>query len=345
MAEPYPVNFPPVATPRARERLRTILGAVLLALGCCAVPASADPLAEQAELSILVEQRQALESELEHYQKTLALLNTENTPPQQSSNPAVRKLAEEKLRIQQQLLSLAEREVALRREQLAAQDRSDNGTPEESATPQLESRPLNVHSPDYNAEQETENVARLHRLLNNYYTDLQESEQTLPSPEEVARREAAAADASNLARIPFSAGKLRLTGAEGSTALAQISRRLADPAIPESRRDIAPILSARTHLFGSLIASESRSLRPVGKNHYIARIRLQPGDSTLRIRDDRWELRLPQNVNAGDYLVTLYAPPGGTPELHVFAVSDLLAVKGAHLPAWLPAEIGLNQAG
>ena len=136
---------------------------------------------------------------------------------------------------------------------------------------------------------------------------------------------------------------MRLTGREGSTALAQISQRLSNPNIPESRRDIAPICSIKTRLFGQLIFSENRSLRPVGKNHYLSRIRLQPGDTTLLVRNDRWLIRLPQDVNARDYLITLYAPPGADSELHVFPVEELLTYEDAHIPAWLPAELEIRQ--
>lgn len=31
-----------------------------------------------------------------------------------------------------------------------------------------------------------------------------------------------------------------------------------------------------------------------------------------------------------------------SPELHLFAVDDLLAEQDAHIPAWLPAEINLS---
>ena len=80
----------------------------------------------------------------------------------------------------------------------------------------------------------------------------------------------------------------------------------------------------------------------MGKNHFIARLRLQPGDTTLRINDNRWEVRLPQDVSAAEFLVTLYRPPGGMVELHVFAVNDLLAEDDPHIPAWLPQDLDLK---
>jgi len=62
--------------------------------------------------------------------------------------------------------------------------------------------------------------------------------------------------------------------------------------------------------------------------------------------DDRWEIQLPEHANASEYLVTLYNPPGATPELHLFAVDDLLAEADPHIPAWLPAELNIaSRAG
>jgi len=194
---------------------------------------------------------------------------------------------------------------------------------------------------DGSPEAEEETVTRLHGLLESYYAELQESAERIPSEEEVAAREAAQRDAASLKPIQFDPEKVRLSGAEGSMALAQITRRLSDPLIPESRRDIAPICLIKTHLFDMLVSSENRSLTPVGKNHYVARVRIQPGDTTLVILSKQWEFRLPQDVNARDYLITLYRPAEGEAELHVFAVEDLLAVKDAHIPAWLPEELDI----
>jgi hypothetical protein len=53
-------------------------------------------------------------------------------------------------------------------------------------------------------------------------------------------------------------------------------------------------------------------------------------------------LRLPENVSASDYLITLFMPRSGIPELHVFAVDDLLAQETPYIPAWLPDELDLK---
>jgi len=191
-------------------------------------------------------------------------------------------------------------------------------------------------------EQEAETVERLHKLLESYYAELQESARILPTPEEIALRELARRDAETLNAIPFSVDKVRLSGSEGSTALAQISQRLVDPRIPESRRDMAPICSIKTHLLDTLVGVENRSLKPVGKNHYIVRVRLQPGETTISILSDHWKVELPQHANAQDFLITLYRPVTGTPELHVFAVDELLAADNLHIPAWLPEELDIK---
>jgi len=311
------------------------------------------------ELNGLTGEREVLAKELDQYKRTLAILQRDDTPPEQSSNPAVRTLALEMVSIRERLISVTEREVTLLQEQItlarqmaavapaievANADQTTGQTNE--ADSGIEGKPLRTNNRYYSIERESENVKRLHALLASYYAELQESARTLPSKEELENRAISQRDAERLARIPFSADKVRLNGAEGSTAFSQITRRLSDPNIPESRRDMAPICAIKTRLFGSLIASETRSLKPVGKNHFVARLRLQPGDTTLRIMDDRWEIQLPEHANASEYLVTLYNPPGATPELHLFAVDDLLAEADPHIPAWLPAELNIaSRAG
>ena len=298
------------------------------------------------ELQGLTTERQMLTKELEQYRKTLGILQTDGTPAEQSSNPAIKKLAQEMVSIKMRLITITEREVTLLQEQIIAANTQAKSTLaqniEPDATEAIESKPLRTPSVHNTLAQEAENVERLHSLLSGYYTELQESARTLPTAEEISRREASQRDADKLAKIPFSPDKVRLNGSEGSTALAQITQRLMDTSIPESRRDIAPICSIKTRLFGTLVGSESRSLRPVGKNHYVARIRLHPGETTLSILEDRWEVRLPQNASASDFLITLYRAPGSTPELHVFAIDDLLAEDEPHIPAWLPDELTLK---
>ena len=319
-----------------------------LALGCALLTGALPAFAEDSEraLQSLANERGMLTRELDQYKKTVSILHTDDGPPEQSSNPAIRKLAFEMVNIKERLIDVTEREITLLQEQITTARLMAMANPDEPATTNspkgIESKPLRVTTQDYSQVSEQEHVARLRGLLASYYADLQEAARTLPSEKELAARAAASLDAEKLSRIPFNADKIRLNGAEGSTALGQITRRLTDANIPETRRDIAPICSIRTQLFGSLIASERRSLKPVGKNNYIARVRLQPGQTTLRVKNDRWEIQIPQHVNATDFLITLYVPPVGEPELHLFTVDDLLAEQDPHIPAWLPDDVKLK---
>lgn len=304
------------------------------------------------KLQRLTDERLMLTAELDQFSKTLAILHTDGTPPEQSANPAVRTLAEKSVDLKQRLIAITEQEVTLLQQQIVAakakEGKKENTAGRADAVASAETKPANameskpLRSVDYTAEYEAENVERLHGLLENYYSELQESANILPTPEELAARESAQHEAHALEKIPFSVDKVQLTGSEGSTALAEISERLMDPRVPESRRDVAPICIIKTRLFDTLVGSENRSLKPVGKNHFIARVRLQPGDTTLSIQSNQWEIRLPQHDAARDFLITLYRPLGGSPELHVFAVDDLLASTKPHIPAWLPNELKLK---
>ena len=310
-------------------------------------------------LNTLTQEREMLTSELEQYRKTLSMLHTDGTPPGTSTNPAVRTLAQEMIGIRTRLILITEQEVTLLQEEILQSKPSftTGETPDTSSTPgdapitapAAEGKPLrmssDVPSSAQNIAREIDEVERLRQLLTAYYVEQQEAMEVMPTQEELAQREAAASATGGTELIPFSADKLHLNGAEGSTVLTQFTQRLSDPAIPESRRDMAPICTFKTRLFGSLIASEKRSLRPVGKHHYVARVRIQPGDTSLRIRDNSWQLRLPGDASAQDFLITLYAPPGAQPELHLMSVTDLIATEDVHIPAWLPSELALSDKG
>jgi len=189
------------------------------------------------------------------------------------------------------------------------------------------------------AVREAKDVARLHQLLHQHEAEEAAAQASLPKEQQLARRQQE--EVESLTPVTFSPDLVHLSGAQGSTALSQITQRLADPRLPESRRAIAPLCSIKTRLLGSLISSETRSLKAVGKYHYVARVRLQPGDTTLEIGNRRWELQLARDTSAGDYLVTYYQPGGNRSELHVFSVQELLADKDHPIPAWLPQELDL----
>lgn len=339
MPVPYPAS--PLQSGQRAPCLRRIVQVATVCVTLCLSPfAPGQSVEVEQRLAALATERQALTRELAQYRATVALLQTGGRPPSQSDDPAVRRLADAMTTITERLVDITEREVTLLQEQItAARASAATEAPPPGA---IETKPLRTSSREYTLAEEEENVERLRALLAGYYAELKESALTHPSEEEQLQREEARRDAERVAKIPFSPDKVRLNGFEGSTALAQITRRLADPDLPESRRDMAPICSIKTRLFGTLVGSESRSLQPVGKSHYIARIRLQPGDTTLYIQGDRWEVKLPRDVSAKEFLVTLYRPPGGTPELHVFAVEELLAEDDPHIPAWLPDNLQLD---
>jgi len=294
--------------------------------------------AVERELRSIAEVRDLLTEELAQYEKTLALLVPPGARAANSTNPAVKNIAAETLRIRQRLISITEREVSLIQQRIAAYRAAATEYEAEVA----ESEERRSPPPEYSIEDEADDVARLLNLLTKYYAELEEALSTMPTEEELEKRKATSVDAATLAKTPFSAEKVRLSGAEGIIALARMSQRLSDERIPESRRDIAPICGIKTRYFGSLIASENRSLKPVGKNQYVARIRIQPGDTSLSIQGNKWEIKLPQDIDAMDYLVTLFLPKFGTPELHVFSINDLLAENSEHIPAWLPDELNLK---
>lgn len=324
--------------PIARAPLR-LLSAALLCLAFCVQAQEPEP---TLELSALATERELITTELTQIQKTIALLQGSARPNGNSGSSAVQQLNVEAVQLKQRLIELSQQEIAL----LEPQVSNTAGAPApEPGEPVIESKPIRTQTPDYTLEAEAAQVTQLQRLLREYYAEEDQSQQTQPTTEELAERESALRAAEQLAKIPFNASKVRLSGAEGSAALAEISQRLANPDLPESRRDSAPLCSVKTHLFGTMIASERRTLAPVGKHHYITRIQLQPGDTTVRIQGYRWQVSLPEDIHSSAYLITLYKPPGATPEFHIFSVDELLAVEQAHIPAWLPEQLGLATAG
>ncbi len=350
----YPAQHARLAPrPRYRWLQHLLPGALVALLATTGLAPFHGAHADDAALAALSQQRQALTLELEQYEETLALLNPTGEPPEESANAAVRKLASQAMRVKEQLLVIAGQEVTLLQQQIHQRAGQPAGEPvadNADNSPQLaagakeatEGKPLRTYGTDYSQDKDTGNVDRLHTLLQDYFAQVQASANVLPTEQEVAAREKAQRDIQNLAKIPYSADKVRLTGAEGSTALAHITQRLMNPAIPESRRDTSPICAIKTYLFDTLVASKNRSLQPVGKNHYVARIRLQPGETSLAILNERWDVNMPQQAIATDYLVTFYNPPGRDAQLHLFAIDDLLALDAPHIPAWLPEELNLQ---
>jgi hypothetical protein len=300
----------------------------------------------ESKLAALTQERETLSTELEQYQKTMQILGAEETDPTQSNNPAVRNLAVEMAKIKALLVKTIEQEVIELQAQISTA-KAVAATVETPPDAELESRPLRTLDPDSSIAsitREEESVGRLLTLLAQHYTELQESLDAEANSEELAALRAAQNDANRLAHIPYSVDKVRLSGSEGSTALAQITQRLNDSSIPQSRRDVARIFSIKTRLSGALVSSENRSLKPVGKYHYVAKVRLQPGNTSVQVGINHWEIQLPEDISSAYYLITLYTPPTGKPEFHIFPVADLLAQEDPYIPAWLPAELQLTTA-
>ncbi|MEP1595906.1 MAG: hypothetical protein ABJK20_15060, partial [Halieaceae bacterium] len=171
--------------------------------------------ANEPTLDTLTREREVLSAELQQYEKTIAILHTEGTPPETSKNPAVRTLATEMVDIRQRLIGITEQEVTLLQEQIsdARETQAETATAEvdqPTSPAALEAKPQRPAAQDYSVQQEAEDVARLRGLLTAYYTEQQESLQVLPTAKEVAEREASQLDAERLAMIPFNADKLRL---------------------------------------------------------------------------------------------------------------------------------------
>ena len=184
-------------------------------------------------------------------------------------------------------------------------------------------------------QSEAADVQRLHSLLAAYHGEMEAYDRTAPAADQGGADEPGRNSANNVATLPFSPGKIHLNGAEASAVLSRISMRLAEAEPEDARQDSAPEYSIETHLYGTLVGSDSRSLKAVGKNNFVGRARLLPGQTTVRILEHSWELTLPKDASAKDVLVTFYSPTEGEPELYIFAIDDLLAEKNPHIPHWL----------
>lgn len=200
-------------------------------------------------------------------------------------------------------------------------------------------------SPSQAREQaRTQEVARLQSILQAYYSDSAPALPAAAAKTASAPEPGPSAEPAPLTQADYSADKVYLTGVEGNVVLAQFTRRLKDPRIPELHRDVAPICTVKTRLFDTLVDSERLSLKPVGKNHYIASLKLQPGESTFAIKSQEWQVKVPEDSAAREHVITFYRHPGGKPQLHTFAVEDLLATGDTLVPDWLPPDIAAQLA-
>lgn len=182
-------------------------------------------------------------------------------------------------------------------------------------------------------------VERLQSILQAYYSD---SAPQLPTTSPQVKSEPDTDPVDKAARVTkagYSADSVYLTGGEGNALLAHYTRRLKDPRIPELHRDVAPICTVKTRLFDTLVDSKRISLKPVGKHHYIASIKLQPGESTFAIKSQEWQVDVPEDSAAREHLIAFYRDPGRKPQLHTFAIEDMLASTDPLVPGWLPPDI------
>jgi hypothetical protein len=137
---------------------------------------------------------------------------------------------------------------------------------------------------------------------------------------------------------PFGPQKVLLRAADMQIAVDEIERRLNDARIDERRSDAPLICALQTRLGGSLVASTPYSMTHIGKHHFLTRIALAAGVSTLSAADQRWRIELPTDSGGSSFLLTLYAPPVGVWELHALPLAALEAERDSY-PAWLTARL------
>ena len=188
------------------------------------------------------------------------------------------------------------------------------------------------------ASSDAQSVERLKTILRRHYSD---SAARLPASVATATdgdTGMGVADAGAATAAAINSGGAYLDTESAHALLNQFTRRLNDPRIPELTRDVAPICSVKTRLFDTLIDSQRLSLKPVGKHHYVGSLKLQPGQSTFSIKTQEWEIDIPADTKTRDHLITFYRFPGQKPQLHTFAVDELLASDNVRIPDWLPAD-------
>lgn len=298
---------------------------LVVPLTACLAILLAQPACAQAntELDNLIVHRAALTYKLEQLESTLAMLHEGDLEPWQSSDPSVRALAKEATNVRRQLLNLSEQELALRQQIPTANTASD---------------PL---LPDGNSDSNISELERLRTLIASYHADLQQ-EQTI-KPSEALQHRIAQEEARLLSMLHIKPQQLLLSGIEANVLLRQMDQQLADIQTQQYIRDIAPICSIRTRYQGSLSAAENRSLQPLGQSFYVGRVRLGPGETTLRVHDQEWRLRLADNATPSPFLIILSKPSGSAAQMHLSRIDSMISASNALHPAWLPSTL-LNTA-
>lgn len=322
----------PPSNPCSAQPLHLI--ALILGVALLTAPVAAPAAGIEDELAALTRKRESLGFELGQYQRTIEVLRA---APADSANEeaTITRLTAAVVDIKRRLIDITSAEVELLERQIArTADATDGPDPEDAAAGVGPAAGRTL-------EQDRERVGRLLDLIASYYADLEELNRTLPDKAQLELRRRALASLDSALGSQALVAAVMLDGARGSEALAQITRRLNDPELAESRRAGTPICGVRTHMYGTLIASENHGLIPVGKRHYVDRLRLQPGDTTLRVNQRSWAASRPADSNPADFLLTLYLPLTGEPELHLIDIAALLDTPRAHIPEWLPTDLGL----
>lgn len=133
--------------------------------------------------------------------------------------------------------------------------------------------------------------------------------------------------------VTVDASKVRLNGHEGVATLMMMSERLSSMGVTTGERDTDIVFSIEVRRDGRLVSKSSHSLQALGQSQYISKVSLKEGDARISVRSKRWRVAV---EDGGEFLVTLHAPGGDAPRLHLIAVDELKATEWKNTPAWLP---------
>ena len=289
------------------RRLSQALLALLI--GAAVSPAWSQQGGEQlaGELNKLRQQQRQLERDISQYERSFDLLRSNNAAGRSDSTALVTLQNQ----LQQSRETLAE--MSVREANLLEALGPGPANPGKTAAL--------LNNPD------AEEVARLKVLLASYY-----------SGEAIAAAEAAVSEAETIAAATsgaFSVDKVRLTGAEGITAIKQVTARLEENSFVTQRRELDIIFHIEVRRGTSLVSSGSHNLKSLGNAQFVSKVSLEGGSATITVRTNSWMADLDVETSS-DYLVTLNLPREGEPELHIIPVQELKETRWTELPPWLP---------
>ncbi len=275
----------------------TILAACLL-VGVClfASPALRAQDEVAAHLAEVRAQINQREREVAQYRASMDLLRANGANG--VDNPALQALAEELGRTRAELNSLATQEQTL-----STQLHRQGGSPSTASA----------------------EVDRLTGLLNRYYTETE--------TEQPPGADGSTAAASLLEQTEFDGAKVLLSGTEGVAAINLISERLARRSASNYSRQRSVVFNVEVRSDGKLVSKSNHSLSPIGESQYVGKVVMHSGSVSISVRNEQWRVQL---NSQGEYLLTLYTPTTGEPQLHVIPVAELRATRWTETPAWLP---------